>query len=482
MGKATIIEAQNSTTIYEEGSTKGILGKLKGVFADYKNGTRNAGRLYGEELWDKRVFGSEDVMEALETKTLFGELDHPEGDRCETLAKNAAITITKLEKRPEEGVIYGEAEILDTPTGRIVKALADSGAKLGISSRGMGEEIYYEGQNIIDPETYDFITFDVVVTPANTKARVALTESKHLDKLTESLKKEIEESETENQLNQMKVVLESVSLNDKSELLGLVESKLSNLSAKEIDTVKLEEANKTIALNLLNKKFNETITLLNESTECSASLASENKVLAESNDFLKESRNTLKSKLKEANESIKELTTKLEESQEANKTLIAENKQTLEKVKTVNEKKVEHINKLHEAEKAKILEAKNSLEQKYAKLEEANKVLSKNLEASSKILSENKELKNTIAKLEEANKVNVSKLTESKLQESKQIKELRAKIQELEEKNVNLNEAKDRFAKLDFNPIGTVKAVAENFSSDNYTDEDIQLYNALTGK
>ena len=54
-------------------------------------------------------------MEALETKTLFGELDHPEGDRCETLAKNAAISITKLEKRPEEGVIYGEADILDTP-------------------------------------------------------------------------------------------------------------------------------------------------------------------------------------------------------------------------------------------------------------------------------------------------------------------------------------------------------------------------------
>ena len=125
MGKATIIEAQNSTTVYEEGKSSGILGKLKGIFADYKNGTRNADRLYTEELWDNRVFGSEDVMEALETKTLFGELDHPEGDRCETLAKNAAITITKLEKRPEEGVIYGEAEILDTPTGRIVKEYED---------------------------------------------------------------------------------------------------------------------------------------------------------------------------------------------------------------------------------------------------------------------------------------------------------------------------------------------------------------------
>ena len=170
-------------------------------------GTRNSDRVYTEELWDNRVFGSPDVMEALQTKTLFGELDHPEGDRCETLAKNAAITITKLEKKPDEGVIYGEAEILDTPTGRIVKALADSGAQLGISSRGMGEEIYQEGKNIIDPETYDFITFDVVVTPANTKARVSLTESKHINKLTESLKKEISESYTLNQLYYIKTVL-----------------------------------------------------------------------------------------------------------------------------------------------------------------------------------------------------------------------------------------------------------------------------------
>ena len=41
MGKATIIEAQNSETVFENGNKSGILGKLKGVFADYKHGTRN---------------------------------------------------------------------------------------------------------------------------------------------------------------------------------------------------------------------------------------------------------------------------------------------------------------------------------------------------------------------------------------------------------------------------------------------------------
>ena len=331
MGKATIIEAQNSNTVYEEGkSSSGILGKLKGIFADYKNGTRNSDRLYTEELWDNRVFGSEDVMEALETKTLFGELDHPEGDRCETLAKNAAISITKLEKRPDEGVIYGEAEILDTPTGRIVKALADSGAKLGISSRGMGEEIYENGQNIIDPETYDFITFDVVVTPANTKARVSLTESKHLSKLTENFKKEIDESETENQLNQLKTVVESVNMTNKDELVGLIDAKLETFN-RPVASAKLTEANRQVALDLIKNKYLEAKSQLEETLKAGESLSQENAKLIEEKEFLGNSRATLKGKLKECNATIKSLSEDLEKTSSENKELV--NLQKLDKSK-----------------------------------------------------------------------------------------------------------------------------------------------------
>ena len=91
MGKATIIEAQNSNTVYEEGKSKGILGKLKGIFADYKHGTRNADRLYTEELWDNRVFGSEDVMEALETNT-FGRLNEGcPSSNCDIEAPNILL-------------------------------------------------------------------------------------------------------------------------------------------------------------------------------------------------------------------------------------------------------------------------------------------------------------------------------------------------------------------------------------------------------
>ena len=512
MGKATIIEAQNSNTVFENGNNKGILGRLKGVFADYKHGTRTADRLYSEELWDNRVFGSEDVMEALETRTLFGELDHPEGDRCETLAKNAAISITKLEKRPEEGVIYGEADILDTPTGRIVKALADSGARLGVSSRGMGEEVYRDGQNIIDPETYDFITFDVVVTPANTKARVELTESKHISKLTESIKKEINDCETENQINQLRTVIEGVNVSNREELDTLIENKLKSIQVKEIP-VKLSEANKSIAIKLLKQKYEESKAQLDEALKTSADLSEENAKLIEEKESLISARDVLRDRLDEAKKSqvsktsnISELTNNVSKLSNENTKLKTE----LENLKTESTKRIDELTqqKLQEADnhkemllrvrqisnrkvenaqnsyKDKIKELSDNIAEKDTKIKdlvESNNEKQIRLNKFAKVIAENKKLKDENIKLQEGLKLNQTKLTESKLQETKKIRELEAQVKSLTEANQKMTETQDRFSKMAFDPLGTVKAVAENFGTGDYDEDDIALFNMLTG-
>ena len=489
MGKATIIEAQNSQTVYEEGkSNNGILGHLKGVFADYKNGTRNSDRLYTEELWDNRVFGSEDVMEALETKTLFGELDHPEGDRCETLAKNAAISITKLEKRPDEGVIYGEAEILDTPTGRIVKALADSGAKLGISSRGMGEEIYVDGQNIIDPDTYDFITFDVVVTPANTKARVSLTESKQLNKLTENFKREIAESETENQLNQLKTVVETVNMSNKDELVNLIENKLGAFTKPAISN-KLTEANRQIALDLLQEKYDNMKAQLDESMSANESLSAENRKLIETKTFLVNSRDMLQTKLKESLAQNKSLNTKLEESNtklnelsQSRITEKAQNKEIMLRNRQVANKKVENIENQLKEQINKLTESNSQKDIEIQKLQEAKSQSEAKVSEYSKILVENKKLLQRVKTLQESNEATKTKIQESKILEDKKILTLENKIKELETKNTKLQETQERFSKLSFNPVGTMKAVAENFNTTEMDQDDIDLFNVLTNQ
>ena len=500
MGKATIIEAQNSNTQFENGQAKGVLGKLKGIFADYKHGTRNSDRLYSEELWDNRVFGSEDVMEALETKTLFGELDHPEGDRCETLAKNAAISITKLEKRPEEGVIYGEAEILDTPTGRIVKALADSGAHLGISSRGMGEEIYREGKNIIDPDTYDFITFDVVVTPANTKARVALAESKSINKLTENFKKEINECNTENQLDQLKTVLENVSLSEKDKLIEQIDSKKRSF---KINKDKFLNENQQIALDLVKQKLIETKAQLDESIKANEELTEEHNKLLEESKFFEDSKNKLKNKFKKTNESLLNKNSEITNLKES----LEKTSNELNKVKeSINEKdsEIKSLNEKLNKEKTNFTKNLDNIKTKYEndiktlkedyeskinnedsrskRLITENQKISKSIISTTKTLEENinknKILEENNKKLEKSNK----ELLSLKEQYEKTITNLQEEIKTLKTETLKAKDIEKKYSKLSFDPIGTVKVLHENINKEEYSEEDLALFNILTNK
>ena len=86
--KNDIFEYQRLSS--EEQQKRGILGRLKGVIADFKNPTRN-GRFYSEELWDK-TFENPIVIEQLQNKMLMGELNHP-SDRLETDPEKVAICL-----------------------------------------------------------------------------------------------------------------------------------------------------------------------------------------------------------------------------------------------------------------------------------------------------------------------------------------------------------------------------------------------------
>ena len=104
---------------------------IEGVFmqADIKN--RN-GRVYPKEIMDKEV--KRYIKEFVNEQRAFGELGHPEGPTI-NLDKVSHL-ITKLEEDGNNFV--GRAKILSTPNGQIVKNLIDDGAKLGVSSRGLG--------------------------------------------------------------------------------------------------------------------------------------------------------------------------------------------------------------------------------------------------------------------------------------------------------------------------------------------------------
>ena len=178
----------------EDGKRKGVIGKIGGIGADSNEPTRN-GRRYPLELW-QNVEKSEYFIEGMENRCIVGECDHP-AERLDYSIPEGAIVLTKYDIQ-NDGKVYTEFDILDTLPGRTLKTYFDAGCKLGVSSRGLGEEIMVDGEKIIDPETYQFYCFDAVVFPAVKSARMELIESTSPKKqqLINSITKEINNCKT----------------------------------------------------------------------------------------------------------------------------------------------------------------------------------------------------------------------------------------------------------------------------------------------
>ena len=118
MPKILIETRLNSLKLNESHTPrKGCLGRIEGICADYANPTRN-GRFYSRELWEN-VFNDDLIKESLESKTLIGELDHPE-ERFEPLAKEACVVMTDYRFDDDKKVVWGGFDVLDTPAGRIL--------------------------------------------------------------------------------------------------------------------------------------------------------------------------------------------------------------------------------------------------------------------------------------------------------------------------------------------------------------------------
>ena len=104
---------------------------IEGIFMQSEIKNRN-GRVYPKEIMAKEV--KRYCTEFVDQQRAFGELGHPEGPTINL--DKVSHMITELY---EDGNNYvGKAKILSTPNGQIVKNLIDDGAKLGVSSRGLG--------------------------------------------------------------------------------------------------------------------------------------------------------------------------------------------------------------------------------------------------------------------------------------------------------------------------------------------------------
>lgn len=131
---------------------------VRGQFARSDKPTENK-RLYGPHLWEREIGR---LSEALKGRMVMGELDHPADGR--TKLQRVSHILTDLQA--EAGEIRGAAELLDTPNGRIAKAILDANGKIGVSSRGFGTTKTIA--NGVQEVQEDFVlhTFDFVADPA----------------------------------------------------------------------------------------------------------------------------------------------------------------------------------------------------------------------------------------------------------------------------------------------------------------------------
>ena len=129
---------------------------MKGIII--QGGIRNA---------NQRVYPVSEIGRAVKTLndqitggySVLGEVDHPEGLKINIDRVSHMITETWMDG--DNG--YGKLKILPTPMGNLVKAMLESGVKLGVSSRGSGNVMEDGSGEVSD---FEIITVDVVAQPS----------------------------------------------------------------------------------------------------------------------------------------------------------------------------------------------------------------------------------------------------------------------------------------------------------------------------
>lgn len=130
---------------------------LKGIIQRANTLNQN-GRIYPRTILEREIIN---YQKLIQENRAMGECDHPESSVVEL--KNVSHVVK--EARMQGDNVYGVIEILDTPSGKIIQSLIESGVTLGISSRGVGST-QRQGDNQIVQDDFQLICFDMVSEPS----------------------------------------------------------------------------------------------------------------------------------------------------------------------------------------------------------------------------------------------------------------------------------------------------------------------------
>ena len=164
---------------------KGLLTESKvkpGVFevtgVMQRAGAKNQnGRIYKREILEQEVRNY--IENFVKVGNAYGELDHPES--AIVSLKNASHVVKDLWWDGDD--LMGKVELLNTPSGNIVKEILRGGHTIGISSRGTGSVTQTnEGTLMVQPD-FELVCWDFVSNPSTQGAfmnPISLNEGKQV--------------------------------------------------------------------------------------------------------------------------------------------------------------------------------------------------------------------------------------------------------------------------------------------------------------
>lgn len=362
----------------DEQSSRGILGRLKGVIADFKNPTRN-GRKYTEELWEQ-TFNNPIMLEKINNRCLFGELGHPT-DRQEVDMEKIAICMSEIPKKGSDGKLHAVFDILATPCGKILKTLCDYGCNIGISSRGSGDtytDAY--GEEVVDKDTFECECWDAVLVPAVKEARLQYVNESFSGNsgiktaLCEALNQanDVDKKIMEDKLKELNIDYSPAMVNNKQILENKTADNDGETLVEELQTALKEKVELEKKLNSLQEKLsvsytkeakmNDQLSKYKVAIKSLTELSNKNKAFESKLSTMSEELKTKDSLIEKQNAKIKRLSESRKETSNNTRALREsvsnreEKIETLQKqVKTLSEG-IKSIKSSNELEKKKLIE------------------------------------------------------------------------------------------------------------------------------
>jgi hypothetical protein len=159
MNNPLLINVTPFKALLSESKTKPGVFEVTGIMQ--RAGAKNQnGRIYKREILEQEV--NSYIENFVKVGNAFGELDHPES--AIVSLKNASHVVKELWWQGDD--LMGRVELLNTPSGNIVKAIIEGGHTIGISSRGTGSVTQTNEGTLMVQSDFELVGWDFVSNPS----------------------------------------------------------------------------------------------------------------------------------------------------------------------------------------------------------------------------------------------------------------------------------------------------------------------------